>query len=62
MGIAGPYPESEIGSRYLLVAMDSFTMLPGIYAIANQEASTVAGALVALWGPERAAQRPMAVT
>jgi hypothetical protein len=44
--IAGPFPESDRGNRYLLVAMDYFTKWPEVYAIPNQEASTVADALV----------------
>jgi hypothetical protein len=44
--IAGPFPECDRGSRYLLVAMDYFTNWPEVYAIPNQEASTVADALV----------------
>jgi transposase InsO family protein len=44
--IAGPFPESDRGNRYLLVAMDYFTKWLEVYAIPNQEASTVADALV----------------
>ena len=44
--IAGPFPESDRGNRYLLVAMDYFTKWPEVYAIPNQEASTVADVLV----------------
>jgi hypothetical protein len=44
--IAGPFPESDGGNRYLLIAMDYFTKWPEVYAIPNQEASTVADALV----------------
>ena len=44
--IAGPFPESDRGNRYLLVAMDYFTKWPEVYAIPNQEASTVADTLV----------------
>ena len=44
--IAGPYTESDRENRYLLVAMDYFTKWPEVYAIPNQEASTVADALV----------------
>jgi transposase InsO family protein len=43
--IAGPFPESESRNRYLLIAMD-FTKWPEIYAIPNQEASTMVDALV----------------
>jgi hypothetical protein len=44
--ITGPFPESDRGNRYLLIAMDYFTKWPEVYAIPNQEASTVANALV----------------
>jgi len=44
--IAGPFPESDRGNRYLLVAMDYFTKWPEVYAIPNQEASTGADVLV----------------
>jgi hypothetical protein len=44
--IAGPFPTSERGNWYLLVAMD-FTKWPEVYAIPNHEAATVADALVA---------------
>jgi hypothetical protein len=44
--ITGPFPESNNGNRYLLITMDYFTKWPEVYAIRNQEASTVADALV----------------
>jgi hypothetical protein len=44
--IARPFPESDRGNRYLLIAMDYLTKWPEVYAIPNQEASTVADALV----------------
>jgi hypothetical protein len=44
--VAGPFPRSEQGNRCLLIVMDYFTKLPEAYAIPNQEASTVAEALV----------------
>jgi len=44
--IAGPFQESDKGNRYFLIAMDYFTKWPEVYAIPNQEASTVADALV----------------
>jgi transposase InsO family protein len=40
------FPESDRGIRYLLVVMDYFINSPEVYAIPNQEASTVADALV----------------
>jgi hypothetical protein len=44
--VAGPFPRSDQGNHYLLTAMDYFTKWPEVYAIPDQEASTVADALV----------------
>jgi transposase InsO family protein len=44
--VAGPFPRSDQGNRYLLIAMDYFTKWPEAYAIPNQEAATVGEALV----------------
>ena len=44
--ILGPLPETEQGNRYLLVAMDYFTKWPEVYPLPNQEATTVARALI----------------
>ncbi|KAI4872035.1 hypothetical protein NFI96_006518 [Prochilodus magdalenae] len=44
--ILGPFPRSDKGNRYVLVAMDYFTKWPESYAIPDQEAETVADALV----------------
>jgi hypothetical protein len=44
--VAGPISQSDQGNRYLLIAMDYFTKWPEAYAIPNQEAATVAEALV----------------
>jgi hypothetical protein len=44
--ILGPLPLSDSGNRYLLVAMDYFTKWPEVVALPNQEAITVATALV----------------
>ena len=41
-----PFPESDNGNRYILIAMNYFTKWPEVYAIPSQEASTVATALV----------------
>ena len=38
----GPLPESETGNKYVLVASDYFTKWTEVYAIPNQEATTVA--------------------
>ena len=44
--ILGPLPVTDRGNRYLLVAMDYFTKWPEAIPIANQEATTIAEALV----------------
>ena len=44
--IVGPFPESESGNTYVLVAGDYFTRWMEAYAIPNQEATTVAQKLV----------------
>jgi hypothetical protein len=44
--VAGPLPRSDQGNQYLLIAIDYFPKWPEAYAIPNQEASTVAEALV----------------
>ena len=44
--ITGPLPITPAGNRYILVAMDYFTKWPEVYAIPNQEATTVAKKLV----------------
>jgi transposase InsO family protein len=44
--IVGPLPVTEHGNKYMLVAMDYFTKWPEVYAIPDQEAVTVARALV----------------
>jgi len=44
--IAGNLPEIDRENNYLRIAMDYFTKWPEVYAIPNQEESTVADALV----------------
>ena len=44
--ILGPFPESETGNPYILVATDYFTRWVEVYPTPNQEATTVAGRLV----------------
>ena len=44
--IMGPLPETEKGSKYVLVAADCFTNWVEAYGIPNQEAVTVAVKLV----------------
>jgi hypothetical protein len=44
--IAGPFPWSDLGNRYLHIAMDYFTKWSEADAIPNQKASTVADPLV----------------
>jgi hypothetical protein len=46
INVAGPFPRSNQGNHYLLMAMDYFTKWPEAYAIPNQKALTVAEALV----------------
>ena len=45
MDICGPFPTSERGKKYILVAADYFTKWPECWAIADQEAKTVAHCL-----------------
>ena len=44
--LAGPYPESSSGNKYVLVVVDSFSKWMEAYAIPNIEAQTVAEKLV----------------
>jgi len=44
--VMGPFPVSEGGNRWVLTAMDYFTKWPEAYALPNQEAETVANALI----------------
>ncbi|UYV63183.1 K02A2.6-like [Cordylochernes scorpioides] len=44
--VAGPFPVTKGGNKYILDAMDYFTKWPEAYAIPNQEATTVAKVLM----------------
>ncbi|GFX01388.1 transposon Tf2-6 polyprotein [Trichonephila clavipes] len=47
--IQGPLPRTASGNKYLLVVMDYFTKWPEVYPIPDQEAPTVAEAVVQHW-------------
>lgn len=44
--ILGPFPATDSGNRYVLVAMDYFTKWPEAYAVPDQSATTTAERLV----------------
>uniref|UniRef100_A0A1A7ZT94 Gypsy retrotransposon integrase-like protein 1 n=1 Tax=Nothobranchius furzeri TaxID=105023 RepID=A0A1A7ZT94_NOTFU len=44
--ILGPFPTTEAGNRYVLVAMDYFTKWPEAYAMPDQSAASTAQRLV----------------
>lgn len=44
--VAGPFPESDEGNKYIIVVQDYFTKWPEVFATPNQEAKTVAKKLV----------------
>ena len=44
--VLGPLPETELGNKYLLIAMDYFTKWPEAFPLPNQVAATVAKVLV----------------
>jgi len=46
LDVLGPLPRTERGNRFVLVAIDYFTKWPEAYALTDQEAWTVANALV----------------
>ena len=47
--IAGPFPVSDYGNRYILVVADYFSKWPEVFPIPNQEACTVAEEIVLNW-------------
>ena len=47
LDVAGPFPTSNRGNKYILVVMDYFTKWPEVFAIPNQEAITIAETVVA---------------
>lgn len=46
LDILGPFPVTEQGNRYVLVAMDYFTKWPEAYAVPDQSTVTTAESLV----------------
>lgn len=63
--IVRPLPTTTQGNRYMLVIMDYFSKWPEVHAIPNQEATTVAQAMVECWVsrygvPPRITLRPRA--
>ena len=57
LDIAGPFPTSNKGERYVLVVMDYFTRWAEAYPLRDQTAVSVADAFarnfIARWGPPR---------
>lgn len=49
MDIAGPFPISNAGNKYILVVIDYFSKWPEVYPIPNQEAKTVADIFIKNW-------------
>lgn len=49
MDVAGPFPVSNSGNKYVLVVMDYFSKWPEVYAIPNQEAKTIVNVFVNNW-------------
>ena len=44
--VIGPFPETENGNKYILIAIDYFSKWPEAYALPNQEAVTLAKIIV----------------
>ena len=49
MDVAGPFPVSNAGNRYVIVVMDYFSKWPEVYAIPNQETNTITNVFVNNW-------------
>jgi hypothetical protein len=47
--IAGPFPITDSGNKYIMVVMDYFSKWPEAYGLPNQEAVTVSNALMENW-------------
>ena len=47
--IAGPFPVTEDGNKFIMVVSDYFSKWPKAYAIPNQEVTTVAKMLIDNW-------------
>lgn len=45
----GPFPVSEAGNHYILIAVDYFTKWPEAYAIPDQSADTTAEKLLEMF-------------
>ena len=49
MDIASPFSVTEDGNKYIMVISDYFSKWPELYAISNQEATTIAKMLIDNW-------------
>jgi hypothetical protein len=47
--IAGPFPVTDSGNKYIMVVIDYFSKWPEAYGLPNQEAVTVSRALIENW-------------
>src|SRR5436190_5845630 len=47
--VAGPFPETEDGNKYIIFVMDYFSKWAEAYALPNQEASTIAEEIIKQW-------------